>query len=232
MNKLRRETLWATKSGMTTGEAASPIFSTFTGFRFVIGVPPVIIHFERWDCPWNQPSSYWGTPVTMETIPKSMTSFQVEPRGDLPKFHQTSGSPGSGEEEGTSGVRSWAQGTKEFSWDSYGKCLYDCGIWWMINDYSLNLHRLRDSWGLFLSWIFMRFKYIVWPGLMEFQWSSRGFCDISHIPFVATEASGWAPHIWWFMHINVNVTRGNHIIKIYIHNSNILYNYIQSYIYI
>ena len=34
---------------------------------WVIEVPPVIIHFERWDCPWNQPSSYGGTPMTMET---------------------------------------------------------------------------------------------------------------------------------------------------------------------
>ena len=29
-------------------------------------VPPVIIHFERWDFPMeiNQPASYWGTPMT------------------------------------------------------------------------------------------------------------------------------------------------------------------------
>ena len=26
------------------------------------GVPPVIIHFERWAFPWNKPSSYTGVP--------------------------------------------------------------------------------------------------------------------------------------------------------------------------
>ena len=36
-------------------------------FSWVIGVPLVIIHFERWDFPQQKPSSYWGTPMTMET---------------------------------------------------------------------------------------------------------------------------------------------------------------------
>ena len=34
----------------------------FSIWRFPeIGLPPVIIHFSRWDFPWNKPSSYWGT---------------------------------------------------------------------------------------------------------------------------------------------------------------------------
>ena len=42
--------------------------AAYGGFRFVIGVPPVIIHFERWDFPRTQPSSVvGGTPMTMET---------------------------------------------------------------------------------------------------------------------------------------------------------------------
>ena len=31
------------------------------------GVPPVIIHFERWDFPWNRPSGYEWVPPFMET---------------------------------------------------------------------------------------------------------------------------------------------------------------------
>ena len=38
----------------------------------ILGIPKkratiVIIHFIDWDFPWNKPSSYWGTPMTMET---------------------------------------------------------------------------------------------------------------------------------------------------------------------
>ena len=39
----------------------------YVGFRFVIGVPPVLIIFERWDFPWNTPSSELGVPPFMET---------------------------------------------------------------------------------------------------------------------------------------------------------------------
>ena len=35
---------------------------------WVIGIPPVIIHFERWDFSWNKPSSDKGVPpMAMET---------------------------------------------------------------------------------------------------------------------------------------------------------------------
>ena len=36
------------------------------GFRFVMGVPQVIIHFEWWDFPLQKPSSY-GVPPSQES---------------------------------------------------------------------------------------------------------------------------------------------------------------------
>ena len=37
------------------------------GVSWVIVVPPVIIHFERWDFPWRKPTSYGGTRKFEET---------------------------------------------------------------------------------------------------------------------------------------------------------------------
>ena len=38
------------------------------GFRFVIGVPPVVIPFERWDFPVHKNQRAWGSPMAMETF--------------------------------------------------------------------------------------------------------------------------------------------------------------------
>ena len=35
----------------------------YEAFQLVMGVPPVIIYFFRWDFPWTQPTIDWGTPM-------------------------------------------------------------------------------------------------------------------------------------------------------------------------
>ena len=58
MPAFRRARLWS------SSQLCRGLFQ-FGRFRFVIGVPPVIIHFERWDFPWNK-LSILGTSMTMD----------------------------------------------------------------------------------------------------------------------------------------------------------------------
>ena len=79
------------------GEPGSrQIIKTLTMFRIlllkplVLGIPHLVVSWNRgtlkssissWDFHWNKPSSYWGTPMTMET-PILRNTQQIHPNSD------------------------------------------------------------------------------------------------------------------------------------------------------
>ena len=93
----RRQLLWdllhATPQLLAPGRQISEPFWSFWSLQKwrcpKMGVPPVIIHFERWDVPWNKPTSYWDT-MTMESPPRSPGHGPLAP---LPSLRRAARAP-------------------------------------------------------------------------------------------------------------------------------------------
>ena len=97
-----------------------------------MGIPASCHPFE-WDFPWNKPSSYWGTPMTMEIPILSETSGITSRSSDQPSvgmfamifFPGTPSIRGGFEVESQSWFFSGA-----WSWFSTFNPRLGCGKWW------------------------------------------------------------------------------------------------------